>query len=146
MEGDKPLFSIELNEFEKPTGDYKVDLRRFAISLGLLRPGDKRTAIVEILDILLQERKNKPEGLNSVEITSKIYERGISIVYANILRDLRKLINLGIVENINKRYRIKENLSLQEILDKYVKPYVIDRIYSKIKEYATAAELENPKK
>ncbi len=139
---EKPLFSIELNEFEKPTGNYEIDLKRLAISLGLMRPGDSREAIVSLLDILLKSRKEKPEGLTSVEITAKLYERQKTIVYANILRDLRKMIALGLVEKIDNKYRIKENMSLQEIFSKIIRPYIIDRVLSKINEYAEAVEKE----
>lgn len=139
---EKPLFSIELNEFEKPTGNYEIDLKRLAISLGLMRPGDSREAIVSILDILLKARKEKPEGLTSVEITARLYERNKTIVYANILRDLRKMIAVGLVEKINNKYRIRENMSLPELFNKVIKPFVIERVLTKISEYTEAVENE----
>lgn len=143
---DRPLYRVVLSEFEKPSADYFSNLRRFCISLGLVNPGESRIGIVYILDILLRSRKDKPGGLSSYEMIRKLYNNNVRIVYANILRDLRKLIAAGLVEKINGNYRIKENLDLLEILDKFVKPYIIDRILKKIEEYASAVERDMKRK
>jgi hypothetical protein len=137
---DRPLSGISLNEFERPTNDYNTNLRRFCISLGLISPGESRIAIVYLLDILLKARKKNPEGLESYELTKELYKRKVKIVYANILRDLRKLIAVGLVEKRNNLYRIKENLKLNEIISSFIKPYIIDRILSKIEEYAKSID------
>lgn len=133
---DKPLAGISLNEFEKPGSDYMSNLRRFCISLGVISPGESRVAIVHILDLLLKTRKKDPEGLDSYAIIKELYQIDVKIVYANILRDLRKLIAVGIVERRENRYRIKENMGLKELLDTFVKPYIIDKILKRIDEYA----------
>ncbi|MBE5729585.1 hypothetical protein IHI26_00230 [Candidatus Parvarchaeota archaeon] len=143
---DKPLYRLVLSEFEKPSGDYFSNLRRFCISLGLVNPGESRIGIVYILDILLKARKDKPNGLSSYDIIKKLYSNNVKIVYANILRDLRKLIATGIVEKIDSNYRIKENMDLPEILDKFVKPYIIDRVLKKVGDYASAIEKDVKKR
>lgn len=140
---DRPLSGISLNEFEKPTNDYNVNMRRLCISLGLVRPGESRIAIVYILDILIKARKKKKEGLDSYEIVNELYKKKIKIVYANILRDIRKLINAGLVEKRNNLYRIRENMKLNEIVTSFIKPYIIDRTLKKIEEYADAVEKYN---
>ncbi|MCL4391394.1 MAG: hypothetical protein M1284_02485 [Candidatus Parvarchaeota archaeon] len=140
---DRPLSGIALNEFERPTNDYSTNIRRLCISLGLISPGESRIAIVYILDILLKARRKRPDGLDSYEIIKELYKKKIRIVYANILRDLRKLISIGIVEKRNNSYRIKENMRLNEIISGFIKPYIIDRTLSKIEEYAKAVEKEN---
>ncbi|MCL4376543.1 MAG: hypothetical protein M1322_01565 [Candidatus Parvarchaeota archaeon] len=137
---DRPLSGISLNEFERPTNDYNTNLRRFCISLGLISPGESRIAIVYLLDILLKARKKRPEGLDSYEIIKELYKRKVKIVYANILRDLRKLIAVGLVEKRNSFYRIKENMKLNEIISSFIKPYIIDRMLSKIEEYAKSID------
>ncbi len=140
---DRPLSGISLNEFEKPTNDYNTNIRRLCISLGLVRPGESRIAVVYILDILLKARKKRPSGIDSYEIVKELYKKKVRIVYANILRDLRKLISIGIVEKRNNLYRVRENMRLNEIIAEFVKPYIIDRTLGKIEEYAKAVEREN---
>lgn len=140
---DRPLSGISLNEFERPTNDYNVNIRRLCISLGLVSPGESRIAIVHILDILLKTRKKNPDGLDSYELIKELYKKKTKIVYANILRDLRKLMAVGIVEKRNGHYRIKENMRLDEIISSFIKPYLIDRTLSKIEEYARSVEKEN---
>jgi Fe2+ or Zn2+ uptake regulation protein len=140
---DRPLSGISLNEFERPTNDYNTNIRRLCISLGLVRPGESRIAIVYILDILLKARKKRPNGMDSYEIIKELYKKKVRIVYANILRDLRKLISVGIVERRNSFYRVRENMKLDEIMTSFVKPYIIDRTLSKIEEYAKAVEKGN---
>ena len=140
---DEPLSGISLNEFERPTNDYNTNIRRLCISLGLIRPGESRIAIVHILDMLLKARKKNPDGFDSYDIIKGLYKKKIKIVYANVLRDLRKLISVGIVEKRNNMYRIRENMKLNEIITSFIKPYIIDRTLSKIEEYAKAVEKEN---
>lgn len=138
---DKPLAEIQLSEFEKPGQDYVTNLRRLCISLGLISPGESRIAIVRILDILLKAKKTNPNGLDSYTIVKELYQHDVKIVYANILRDLRKLVRTGLVERIDGGYRIKENGTLEDILKNFVKPYIIDRITNRISEYAHAIDL-----
>ena len=133
---DVPLSGISLNEFERPGADYFTNLRRFCISLGVISPGESRLGIVNILDILLKAKKKDAGGLDSKQIVKELYETDTQIVYANILRDLRKLIAVGIVEKRGNRYRIRENMPLKDILDSFIRPYVIDRIMNRISEYA----------
>ncbi len=139
---DKPLAVIELSEFEKPGTDRFTNLRRFCISLGLISPGESRIAIVHILDILLKARKSNPNGLDSYAIVKELYQHDVKIVYANILRDLRKLVRVGLVEKINGGYRVKENGNLEDILRNFIKPYIIERILNRIVEYAHSIESE----
>ncbi len=143
---DKPLSKISLSEFEKPGSDYFTNLRRFCISLGLVNPGESRVAVVYILDLLLKLRYKKKEGVDSYEIMKYLYSKNVKIVYANVLRDLRKLINIGLVEKINTNYRIKENMKLTELMDEFIKPYIIDRILKKIYLYAEAIDNDFSKK
>ncbi len=137
---DKPLSEISLKEFERPTNDYMTNLRRFCISLGVISPGESRVAIVHILDVLIKARSKKQKSLDSYEIVKELYRRNIKIVYANVLRDVRKLISIGLVEKRENRYRIRENLPLHEILKTYIKPYIVDKIFNRITEYAESID------
>jgi hypothetical protein len=139
---DKPLISVTLSEFEKPGPDYLTNLRRFCIAIGVINSGESRIAIVHIVDLLLKARKTSPAGLDSYAITEGLYKTGVKIVYANILRDLRKLITVGLVEKIDGKYRIRENMSISEILASFIKPYIIDKILNRLQEYAVAIDKE----
>lgn len=143
---DKPLSKISLSEFEKPGSDYFTNLRRFCISLGLVNPGESRVAIIYILDLLLKLRLKEKDGADSYAIMKYLYSKNIKIVYANVLRDLRKLVSLGIVEKVDRKYRIKENMKLTEIIDEFIKPYLIDRILKKIYLYAESIDNDFNKK
>ncbi len=134
---DTPLIGISLNEFEKPGSDYFTNLRRFCISIGVISPGESRVGIVHILDILLKARGEDKEGLDSYSIVKELYKIDVKIVYANILRDIRKLIAVGLVEKRDGRYRIKENMGLSEILDSFIKPYIVEKILKRISDYAS---------
>lgn len=134
---DTPLAGISLSEFERPGSDYFTNLRRFCISIGVISPGESRIGIVHILDVLLKEKERHPEGIDSYALVKELYKTEVKIVYANILRDIRKLIAVGLVEKRDGKYRIKENMHLSEILDSFIKPYIIDRILKRVSEYAS---------
>jgi len=143
---DKPLSRVVLSEFEKPSSDYFTNLRRFCISLGLINPGESRIGVVYILDILLKARNKDKSGMDSYSVMKSLYERNVKIVYANVLRDLRKLIDVGIVEKVDGKYRIKENMQLAEIINEFVRPYIVDRILKRVSYYAETIDNQVNKK
>lgn len=111
-------------------------MRRFCISIGLLQPGDSRDIIVDILKVFLKAKKEKK--LLSIE-DIKIEKKGCS--NPNLRRQIRRLVEAGIVERIEGKYRIKEFMSLKEIIDEMVK-YQIEPTIERIKEYAAKIDLE----
>ena len=129
---EKPLSMVILRRFEKPSGDFEEDLRKFCISIGLLQPGDSRDIIVDILKVLLKKRKVR-QLVSSEEISKMINKKGNSPV--NIRRQIRRLIEIGIAERINGKYRITEFLKLEEILDR-IKKFMIEPTIERINEYA----------
>ncbi len=80
--------------------------------------------------------------MDSYEIVNKLYESGTKLVYANVLRDLRKLMSVGLVEKRHNTYRIRQNMTLKEIIDQYSVPYIINRITDRIVEYAEKIDQE----
>ena len=68
---EKPIIEICLRKYEKPyqTGDDL--LRKFCISIGLLQPGDSRDTVVDVMKILLNNRKEKIL-MDSNEISSLV--------------------------------------------------------------------------
>ena len=133
---EKPLNNIILRRFEKPGNNKEENLRKFCISIGLLQPGDSRDIIVDVLKLFLRAR-NEKRLLSADEI--KIEKRGSSA--PNIRRQIRRLMDAGIVERINGKYRIKEFMSLSEIMDEIIK-YQIEPTLSRIKEYAEKIDSE----
>jgi hypothetical protein len=69
---DTPLSEITLRRYEKPSACSKRDLtRKVCLSIGLLQPGDSRDIIVDILQVLM-ENKEGQVFMNSEEIRSKV--------------------------------------------------------------------------
>ena len=133
---EKPLNNIVLRRFEKPGNNNEENLRKFCISLGLLQPGDSRDIIVDVLKIFLDAR-NEKKLLSFTEI--KINKKGSSA--PNIRRQVRRLIDAGILERIKKKYRIKEFMTLNEIIDDVIQ-YQIEPTITRIKEYAEKIDSE----
>ena len=133
---ERPLNNIILRRFEKPGNNSEENLRKFCISIGLLQPGDSRDVIVDVLKIFLNAR-NEKRLLSIDEI--KIGKRGSST--PNIRRQVRRLIESGIVERVSGKYRIREFMNLSEIIDDIIK-YQIEPTLKRIKEYAEKIDSE----
>jgi hypothetical protein len=133
---DKPILEITLRKFERPGLEDRNELiRKFCISIGLLQPGDSRDVIVDILKIFLDARKEK-RVVSSKEVEEKVRQtRTKGVAASNIRRQLLRLEKVGIVEKYNGGYRLREFMSLSEILDE-IKRFVIEPTFERIKEYA----------
>lgn len=129
---ETPISEITLRKFEKPheAGDNLI--RKFCISLGLLQPGDSRDTIIEVIKILLNNKKNKAL-MNSDQIHKLLQKE---IASSNIRRHLNRLEKIGIIERLPEGYRIREWMSLKEIMDEHIKKFIIDPSFDRIKEYA----------
>ena len=71
---DLPLSEITLRKYEKPVGLEKRDLvKKICLSLGLLQLGDSRDVIVDILMVLIENRRSRDLGdLINEEIKRKV--------------------------------------------------------------------------
>ncbi len=125
-----PLSEITLRKFEKPYGDADELLRKFCISVGILQPGDSRDSVVGVLGVLLEAGKGRRY------LTSEEFAKSVAVSKPNLRRHLRRLAQLGIVEKRENRYRIREFLTLREILVGYTRPFLVDTAFSRILEYA----------
>lgn len=64
---DTPLAEITLRRYEKPSNLSGRELtRKLCLSIGLLQPGDSRDVMVDVLDVLINNKK---------EMTSKEIEK-----------------------------------------------------------------------
>jgi hypothetical protein len=136
---NKPIAEITLRKFERPLNEDLDELiKKFCISIGMLQPGDSRDVVVPILKLLLFAKKEN-KILSSKEIEEKVKAQR-SIAGSNIRRQLLRLEQLHIIEKNSGGYRIKEFLSLKEILNNHIKPFLLEPALKRIEEYTEAIE------
>jgi len=139
---DTPLAEITLRRYEKPYDlDQRELVKKICLSLGLLQPGDSRDVIVDILLVLLNARTEK-RILNSSEIeglVTKEREKAsvpiLGISAPNIRRQLKRLKDLFLIENIDNGYRIVEFEKLGIIFDEKIKSFYLKNIINRVKDY-----------
>lgn len=141
---EDPILEITLRKYEKPSLLEKRELvKKLCLSLGLLNPGDSRDIIVDILFVLLEEKKEleSEEIRESVIDTRKKYglePKGVAS--SNIRRQLRRLRDIYLIERKQNRYRINECLNLKEIFEKKIKTMLLNQVLERIKEYVNEVD------
>jgi len=145
---DTPLNELTLRRYEKPDLQGRSLVRKLCLSIGLLQPGDSRDVVIDILYVLLKNRKE----LNSEEIREKVIEFRkaknlpiFGVASSNIRRQLKRLREVLLVEKRVNNYRINENLTLNEIFDEKLQKFLIPSILDRIKDYFQAIDQEFPK-
>ena len=136
---DIPLAEITLRKYEKPYDSDKRELvKKLCLSIGLLQPGDSRDIIVDVLLSLI----NSTESIDSKQIEEnvitlrKTYNLELKgIASSNIRRQIKRLKDLFLIENINNQYRINENDSLINIFEEKIEKFYIKSIMERVKEY-----------
>ncbi|MFH0798211.1 MAG: hypothetical protein V1906_02245 [Candidatus Woesearchaeota archaeon] len=139
---DVPLAEITLRKYEKPYETERRDIiRKLCLSVGLLQPGDSRDVIVDVLHVLLDSK----EGIDSDTVVSKVIEyRKISklplvgIAPSNVRRQLKRLKDLYLIENVKNNYRITEGESLSVIFQEKIEKFYLKSIVERVKEYCEA--------
>lgn len=140
---DTPLSEITLRKYEKPVNLGQRDLiRKLCLSIGLLQPGDSRDVVVDILNVLVQ---NKNKELDSDEIRNlvirhrkkhKLQMKGIAA--SNVRRQLRRLRGLFLVEKVKNNYRITEFDNLIDTFEEKVEKFYLKNILERVKDYFRA--------
>lgn len=141
---DTPLAEITLRKYENPSNLSSRELiKKLCLSIGLLQPGDSRDIIVDVLLVLINENKM----LAAKEIEDKVIEirkkenlqlKGIAS--SNIRRQLKRLKDLFLIENLSNQYRINENEKLINIFEEKIEKFYIKSIIDRIKEYFKAVQ------
>ena len=139
---DVPLSEITLRKYEKPYVTNKRDLtRKLCLSVGLLQPGDSRDVIVDILLILINNRRRRVM-LTSEEIREKVIQQRKKIklplsgvASSNIRRQLKRLKDLYLIENIKNQYRVTEFENMSIIFNKHIKDFYLKNILERVNEY-----------
>ena len=143
---DVPLAEIALRKYEKPENFRGRDLiRKLCLSLSLLQPGDSRDVIVDVLHVLLKEKKE----LSSEEIEKLVIaERKknklplLGIASSNIRRQLKRLRDIFILEKVANNYRMNEKAKLEEIFEEKIEKFLLPSITSRVKEYVKKIDEE----
>ena len=139
---ESPLAEITLRRYEKPSKSSERELvRKLCLSIGLLQPGDSRDIIVDILNVLLQAKKEKKE-LSSEEIEKLVIEERKKmnlllhgVASSNIRRQIKRLRDIFLVEKAKNYYRITEFEDLSVIFEEKIRKFYLEPIVSRVKEY-----------
>jgi len=139
---DVPLAEITLRKYEKPYDDLdKRELtKKLCLSIGLLQPGDSRDVVVDVLMVILNN-----DQLDSKEIEDRVIEMRKSynlelkgIASSNIRRQIKRLRDLFLIENVNNKYRINEKEDLISIFEEKIEKFYIKSIIERVREYFRA--------
>ncbi len=139
---DIPLAEITLRKYEKPYDSDKRELvKKLCLSIGLLQPGDSRDVIIDVFLTLI----NSNELINSKQIEENVINLRKSynlelkgIAPSNIRRQIKRLKDLFLIENLNNKYIISENDSLINIFEEKIEKFYIKSIMERVKEYFKA--------
>ena len=128
---DIPLQEITIRKYESPAGLERKELvRRFLLSIGLLQPGESRDVIVNIFELLLE---NRGRGFEPTEILRALGEkRGASA--PNVRRQLRRMRDLKLVEKRQDGYQICD--SIPSVVENFIEPFVVKQTVERLKEYS----------
>lgn len=142
---DTPLSEITLRRYEKPYDMPRRELiKKLCLSIGLLQPGDSRDVIVDVLQVLL-DNKPKKKMLDSEEIKREVINlrkknnlplKGIAP--SNIRRQLKRLKDIYLIEVINNQYRVTEFNNLEEVFKEKIEEFMLPNIINRVKEYFQA--------
>jgi hypothetical protein len=139
---DIPLAEITLRKYEKPYDLDKRELtKKLCLSIGLLQPGDSRDIIVDVLMILITSKEDldSKQIENNVINIRKSYNLELKgIASSNIRRQIKRLKDLFLIENINNKYRISENDTLINIFEEKIEKFYIKSITERVKDYLKA--------
>ena len=136
---DLPLAEITLRKYERPYKMGKRELiRKLCLSIGLLQPGDSRDVVVDVLQVLLENK----EGMESETIKREVikYRKRSNlplkgVAGSNVRRQLKRLKDLFLIQRINNEYRINEDEELSRIFEEKIEKYYLPSIVSRVKEY-----------
>ena len=145
---DTPLAEITLRRYERPGKLTERELvRKICLSLGLLQPGDSRDVMVDVLHVLLKAKRER-KGLSSEDLEQQVIENRKKhhlvlqgIASSNILRQVRRLRELFLVEKIADKYRISEFEDLAKLFEEKIEHFYLRSITERVKEYL--GKLEN---
>ncbi len=103
------------------------------LSIGLLQPGDSRDIIVDVLNEILKYSKQK-QYITFDQLSQNLKDKpGASA--PNLRRQIRRLKELRLIEEMPEGFRTKEFLPLSKIFDDEVKRFILQPTLERINEY-----------
>ncbi|MCD4666672.1 hypothetical protein K8R47_02575 [archaeon] len=135
---DTPLAEITLRKYEKPYDLSQRELvKKLCLSLGLLQPGDSRDIIVDVFLSLINNKELDSKEIEEYAIKIR-KENNLplkGIASSNIRRQIKRLRDLFLIENVNNKYRITENDDLLNIFEQKIEKYYLNSIIERVKDY-----------
>ena len=140
---EKPLAEITLRKYERPFDlDRRNIFKKICLSLGLLQPGDSRDVIVDVLQVVIDNKQ-----LSSDDIVEKVIENRkkeklelLGIAPSNIRRQIKRLKDLFLIEKFENSYRVSENATLAEVFEERIEKFLLTSIMDRVKEYLRELE------
>ena len=136
-----PLAEITLRRYERPYNMPRRELiKKLCLSVGLLQPGDSRDVIVDVLQVLLDNKEMNSKAIEKEVINLRKRQKLalVGIAGSNIRRQLKGLKDLYLIENNENIYRINENDKLINIFEERIENFYLKSIISRVKEYFKA--------
>src|SRR3989344_1320372 len=118
-----PLAEITLRRYERPYNMPRRELiKKLCLSVGLLQPGDSRDVIVDVLQVLLDNKEMNSKAIEKEVINLRKRQKLalVGIAGSNIRRQLKRLKDLYLIENNENIYRINENDKLINIFEERI--------------------------
>ncbi len=117
---DKPVFDVTLRKYELPTEDFDRNLRLFLLSMGLIRPGTKKSPLEVIFKYILVEKK--PISVEDLAEMTGITESAVRY-------HLERLKALRLVDGRKEYFLAENDLSVAfRVFRRYVLEEILDRI------------------
>jgi hypothetical protein len=144
---DTPLAELTLRRYEKPEQlDNRGLVRKLCLSLGLLQPGDSRDIVVDVLCVLLANKKNRTlltcDDVRDIVIEHR-KDHNLTIqgsAASNIRRQLKRLRDVMIVEKVLNSYRITEYADLSTVITEKIEKYLLASLLLRVKEYVKCVD------
>jgi hypothetical protein len=146
---DTPISEITLRRYEKPYELEKRELvRKLCLSSGLLQPGDSRDIIVDILHVLLKNKRDNTL-LSSEQIRDNVIALRrqnklpmVGVASSNIRRQIKRLRDIFLVEKVRNNYRITEFDNLSVIFNEKIEQYLLSSVLDRIRDYCKKVDEE----
>ncbi|HDR53329.1 MAG TPA: hypothetical protein ENN60_01490 [archaeon] len=124
---EKPISEVTLRKYEPPAETLDINIRRFLLALGLVRPGDRKSPLEAIFMALLTA--SGPVTIPDMARLTEISESGVRY-------HLLRLKNLRLVAPASRgAYSIAEGGDLVMAF-KMFRKYALEDILDRISEYA----------
>jgi len=143
-----PLAELTFRRYEKPNTQGRELVRKLCLSVGLLQPGDSRDVVVDVFHVILKEKE-----ISADDVVKKVVENRqahnlplLGIAPSNIRRQLRRLKDMFLIENIDNKYRLTEKTKVIETFEEKIEQYLLKSVLGRVKEYYKAIDDEFNKK